>query len=201
MADVTAIWAEILPEVKNGVTGVGVWQALNQAKPVALDEGSFILGVPNEVGDLAGHLRLQQTKSLIERMMTQRMGQTITLRVIDGITQDDYEIVKRRDAEARRLQEQAILRQRAELQSRTSWDSVYDQLSRKFASIPNKSLPQNKARFYEEAIALMLESLEKMPIVDDLGERNYARCIERIATYAEMPSTLVAMHVMERRGS
>jgi len=40
-----------------------------------------------------------------------------------------------------------------------------------------------------------------MPIVDDLGERNYARCIERIATYAEMPSTLVAMHVMERRGS
>lgn len=201
MADVTAIWAEILPEVKNGVTGVGVWQALNQAKPVALDEGSFILGVPNEVGDLAGHLRLQQTKSLIERMMTQRMGQNITLRVIDGVTQDDYEIVKRRDAEARRLQEQAIMRQRAELQSRTSWDSVYDQLSRKFASIPNKSLPQNKARFYEEAIALMLESLEKMPIVDDLGERNYARCIERIATYAEMPSTLVAMHVMERRGS
>jgi hypothetical protein len=29
VADIKQLWAEILPEVKDGVTGVGVWTALN----------------------------------------------------------------------------------------------------------------------------------------------------------------------------
>lgn len=197
-ADATQVWSDVLPEVKNGVTGVGVWQALNATIAVALEGNQFVIGLPPELGDLAGHLRLQQTKTLIERLVSQKAGTPVTLRVIDGTTVADWETTKRRDQEALRLQQQAVARQRAEIQARSNWETVYDQISRKFASLQNKSLPQVRAKFYEECVELMLESLKALPVNDENGERNYARCIERIATYADLPSTYVALTVIER---
>lgn len=198
VADIKQLWAEILPEVKDGVTGVGVWTALNQAIPVCLDENQFVMGLPSESGDLAGHLRLNQTKTLIEKLSATKLGQPIILRVIDGSSMQDWENVKRRDAEAKRLQEQAMARQRVEIQSRSSWDTVYDQISRKNSTMGLRSLPQNRAKFTVECLDLMVQSLKAMPITDDLAERNYARCIERIAQYAELPSTYIAMMIDAR---
>jgi hypothetical protein len=198
VADIKQLWAEILPEVKDGVTGVGVWTALNQAIPVCLDENQFVMGLPSESGDLAGHLRLNQTKTLIEKLSATKLGQPIVLRVIDGSSMQDWENVKRRDAEAKRLQEQAMARQRVEIQSRSSWDTVYDQISRKNSTMGLRSLPQNRAKFTAECLELMVQSLKAMPITDDLAERNYARCIERISQYAELPSTYIAMMIDAR---
>lgn len=198
MAELTEMWATVLPEIRNGVTGVGVWTALNSAKPLAFEEGSFVLGIDQNTSELAGHLKMPQTRVLIEKMMGEQLGAAVTLRVITGTLQSDWEREKRRDAEARRLQQEAINRQRAEVESRSSWETIYDQLSRKYAAVPNKSLPQNRASFFREAIDLLVEARKAMPIKDDLGERNYARCLERISQYSEIPSVLVALAVAEK---
>ncbi len=197
-ADAQGIWSEVLPEVRNGVTGVGVWQALNNTVAVASEGDFFVIGLPPELGDLAGHLRLPQTKTLIERLVGQKLGQSVTLRVIDGITAQDWENAKRRDVEAAKLQEQAMARQRADIQARSNWEVVYEQVSRKYASLANKSMPQVRAKFFDECVSLMVESLKTIPKDDENGERNYARCIERIATYADLPSTFVALRVFEK---
>jgi len=199
MVDIVAVWGEVMPEIKNSVTGVGVWSALNHSRAVTFEEGQFVMGVPGEVSDLAGHLRMQQTRTLIERMMAQRLGEPVTLRVIEGISINEWETVKRRDAEAKRLQEQALNRHRAESASRGSWDTIYDQISRKFAAIPNKSLPQNKALFFRESLDIIVDGLKTVGANDDMGERNYARCIERVASYAELPSTIVALMILQRQ--
>ena len=197
-ADAQVIWNEVLPEVRNGVTGVGVWQALNATVAVAAENQFFVIGLPPELSDLAGHLRLPQTKSLIERLVGQKLGQPVTLRVIDGIAGQDWENAKRRDIEAAKLQSQAMARQRADIQARSNWEVVYEQVSRKYAGLANKSMPQVRARFFDECVDLMVESLKTIPKDDENGERNYARCIERIATYADLPSTFVALRVAEK---
>ena len=197
-ADAQVIWNEVLPEVRNGVTGVGVWQALNATVAVASENQFFVIGLPPELSDLAGHLRLPQTKSLIERLVGQKLGQPVTLRVIDGIAGQDWENAKRRDVEAAKLQSQAMARQRADIQARSNWEVVYEQVSRKYAGLANKSMPQVRAKFFDECVDLMVESLKTIPKDDENGERNYARCIERIATYADLPSTFVALRVAER---
>ena len=198
MAELTELWAKVLPEIRNGVTGVGVWTALNSAKPLAFEEGSFVLGIDQNTSELAGHLKMPQTRVLIEKMMGEQLGAAVTLRVITGTLQSDWEREKRRDSEARRLQQEAINRQRAEVEARSSWETIYDQLSRKYAAVPNKSLPQNRANFFREAIDLLVEARQAMPIKDDLAERNYARCIERISQYSEVPSVLVALAVVDK---
>lgn len=198
MPELAEVWAEVLPDIRKGVTGVGVWTALNAAKPIALDEGVLVLGLPHAESELAGHLRMAQTRRLIESQVGGQYGQPLTLRVIDGTTEGDWASEKVKDAEKRRLQDQAYQRAKAQVQAGVSWEGVYEQLSRKFAETPNRSLPQNRARFFLEAIDVIVHAVRETPVNDELAERNFARCLERVSQYSEVPSTLVALKVLEK---
>jgi hypothetical protein len=200
MADVALVWSQALPTLKHGVTGVGVWAALNAAKPLAVENGFLVLGLDAQEFELAGHLRIPATKKLIESEVGRRLNEAVHLRVIEGTTLEHWERNKRRDEEARRMQDVALERQRAELSARTNWESVYESLSRRYAAVSNKSIPMNRARFFEEAISILVEARQGQASHDDLSERNFARCIERVAQYSEVPSTLVAHFVLRAAG-
>lgn len=200
MADFAQVWAQALPTIRDGLTGVGVWAALNAAKPVAYEDGFIVLGLGNRDLELSGHLRLPQTKKLIEAEIGKRLGASVHLRIIEGTAPEDWERQKRRDAEARRLQDMAQQKLRQEILAKTNWEGVYESLSRRYAAIPNKSIPMNRARFFEEAIAILAEARRGQETHDDLAERNFARCIERVAQYSDVPSTLVALHALKAAG-
>ena len=198
MPDLAEVWAEILPDLRKGVTGVGVWAALNASRPIVVEDGFLILGLPSKEIELAGHLRLAQTRKLIETEAGRLLEQALNLRVIEGVTAEDWATEKIRDGEKRRLQVQALARARAQVQAGTSWEGIYEQLSRKFAETTNRSLPQNRAKFFMEAVEIVAAAVRETPITDDLAERNYARCLERVSQYSEVPSTLVAVKVLEK---
>ena len=200
MADAASLWSQALPTIQNAISGRGVWAALNAARPIAAEEGVLVIGLPHEDSQLTAHLRLAQNHRVIEHFVSRHAGSQIKVRIIDGVTEQDWEIAKRRDVERRRLQEQEMVKMRAEMAARTSWDTVYEQLSRRWSAVGNKSLPQNRARFFEEAVEVVVEARKEMQASDDMSERNFARCIERVAQYVEMPSTLVAMYVLQRSG-
>lgn len=200
MAEVAEIWAKVLPTVKQGVTGVGVWAALNSCKPIVLEGTTFVVGLPHEESELSGHLKLASTKRLIEQTLNKELELHIQFRVIEGTTLEDWGLEKRRDAEKQRLNEQSMAKLRAELVARSSWDQVYEQLSRKYAAVANKSLPQNRARFFEEGVEMVVLARKNQANFDDLQERNFARCIERLAQYSEIPSSIVAREVLQRAG-
>jgi hypothetical protein len=200
MPEVVEVWSEALPTIRNGLTGVGVWTALNLAKPITLENGTLVLGLPHSEMELAGHLRMPMTKRLIEVTIGGMLKEPVTCRVIDGTEQADWEVEKRRDAEKARLARQSMDKLRQEMTARSSWETIYEQLSRKFAAVSNKSLPQNKARFFDDALALIADARRDQTTWDDMQERNFARCIERLAQYAEIPSTIVGMMVLQRAG-
>ncbi|HWD41083.1 MAG TPA: hypothetical protein VG944_19705 [Fimbriimonas sp.] len=200
MAELADVWKEVLPQILNNVTGRGIWTALNAAVPLTVEDGFLVLGLPPRDSELGGHLRMPSTSQMIERSMSSKLGSQVRIRVIDGISADDWERVKRRDAEKRRLQEAGLEKMRAEISAKSNWEGVYEQLSRRFAAVSNRSLPQNRARFFEEAIELVAEARKNQTTFDDLGERNFARCLERVAQYAEIPSVLVAKEVLHRAG-
>ncbi|MBS1716580.1 MAG: hypothetical protein JSS72_02465 [Armatimonadetes bacterium] len=200
MSEVIQLWAQALPEIRKEVAGVGVWTALNTAKPLVLENDVVVLGLPHGQNALVGHLRVSATKRAMDQHLTRVAGKPTVARVIEGDSEHDWEMVKRRDEAAQKLQEQAMVKMRAELEARTNWESVYEQLSRRYAAIQNKSLPQNRARFFEEAVELIAEARKGQPNWDDLQERNFARCLERIGQYTDLPTTLVATIVLQRAG-
>ncbi|MCU0315018.1 MAG: hypothetical protein MUC92_00335 [Fimbriimonadaceae bacterium] len=198
MTNVAQVWDEALPEIMKGVTGVGVWTALKAAKPIVFEEGVFVLGLDSHESELAGHLRLPHSRQTVETVTARHLNSRVTLRIINGTTLHDWQTEKKRDEEKRKLQEQAVARQRAEIAAGKSWDTVYEQLSREYAALPNRSLPQNRARFFMQAVQIVADALLETPITDDLAERQYARCLERISQYCEIPSVFVALKVLEK---
>ncbi len=200
MAEPADIWKAALPTIMKGVSGRGAWAALNAVRAITLDDDQLIIGVPQYDGELAGHLKLPQIKRIMELAVAQVTGTSLGVRLIDGTDMADYELVKRRDVERRRLQEAEMVKMRAEMTAKASWETIYEQLGRRFAAVTGKSMPQNRARFYEEALELVAEARRQQTAFDDLGERNFARCLERIAQYAEVPSTIVGVQVLQRSG-
>ena len=200
MPELAETWKELLPKLREAVSGVGVWTALNASRPVALEDGVLVIGVPHEDAELSGHLKVSTTKRILEVQASRALGVPIQVKIIDGIAQADWDAQKRRDAEGRRLQEQSMNKLRAEMNARSSWESVYEQLGRLYASVVNKSLPQNRGRFFSQAVEILAETRRSQDSWDELGERNFARCIERLAQYSEIPSAIVAIKVLESAG-
>lgn len=200
MAEVAELWEKVVPEVRAGVTGIGVWTALKTAVPIAFEEGVFVLGVPHESAELGGHLRMASTSRLIEVTTSKHVGAPTKIRIIDGTEPHDWEVAKRRDIERRRMQEAEMEKMKANLLIRNTWESVYERISREFAAVPNRSLPQNRARFFDAACSIVAEARKEQTEYDDQNERNFARCIERVAQYTEIPSTAIAYEVLKRSG-
>lgn len=198
MVDAAAVWNDSLDEIRRAVTGVGVWTALKVAVPIAYEGGTFVIGLPQADSELAGHLRIPHIKRQIETSLAGQLNERVEVRVIHGTRGEDWELEKRRDLEKRKLQEQALDKARKEATAAKSWEGIYEQLSRAYAATPNRSLPQNRAKFFLEAVNVVAEALIETPITDDMAERNYARCLERIASYSDLPSTIVAVKVLER---
>ena len=200
MAEVEELWGKVIPTVRAGVTGIGIWTALKSAVPVAYEDDVFVLGVPHGSAELGGHLRMAMTSRLIEMTVSQTLGKPTKLRIIDGIEAHDWEVAKRRDIERRRMQDAEMVKMKAEMTTRSSWETIYEKISREFAAVSNRSLPQNRARFFEAAISIVAEARKEQTVYDDSNERNFARCIERISQYTEISSTYVAFEVLKRSG-
>lgn len=198
MPDLVETWKSALPQIRDTVTGVGVWNALNAATVIALEEGTLILGLPHKDHELGGHLNLPASRKAIQDVMGAALGTQLAVRVIQGNTPEDWAAIKEGDRIKRQLQERALDKARAELSAGQSWEGLYEKLSRKFAEMENRSLPQTRARFYLEAIDILADALIEKPVTDDMDERNFARCLERISQYSEVPSALVAARVLEK---
>lgn len=197
--DLIDAWNASLEEIKRRVTGVGVWTALNVAIPITVEDGQLVIGFRMQDQDLIGHLKTPGTQRIIEEEMGRRLKQDVRVFLLNGVTINDWETYKRIRAEAAKTQTRDVERSRRDTEEARQWDNVYDNLSRIYAAIQNKNLPQQRARFLAQAIDLVARQVSSREL-DEFGERNLARCLERISQYCEVPPTLIGLQVLERAG-
>ena len=190
-------WNVAVEEIKKQVTGVGVWTALNVAIPITLEDGVYVLGIPTKEGELKSHLTSPVTKRTIEEHVSKLVEKSVELRVIDGITINDWESAKRQRVETDRLRAEAIEKDEESAAARSQWDGVYEQISREYAAIKNKGMPQSRARLLSRCVALCVSALQGMEL-DESGDRHFARCVDRISTYCDAPATLVAKEILDK---
>src|SRR5579863_9485972 len=100
MPELAETWKVLLPKLREAVTGVGVWTALNASKPVAYEDGVLVIGVPHEDAELSGHLKVVTTKRILETYASRELGKSVQVKIIDGVSQSDWDSQKRRDTEA-----------------------------------------------------------------------------------------------------
>lgn len=195
------VWSAIRERVKQQVTGRTLYRALDALQLVTIEGETVVLGLPHEEYQLAGHLNAPTVRKWIEQYIEEAYAVRPQLVIIEGTNLQDWQLHQRKQDELRRLSEQGTRKREAEARTYTNWEAVYEQVGRKFAETPGRSLAMNRARYLNEMIAFVRDALQRIPVESEADERQLNRIIERIANNAEAPSAVVAWLILHAPAS
>lgn len=199
MISIHEVWSESLNVIKDRVTGRTIWETLDAVQPITVEDGVVVLGLPHTLASNAGHLLSSTTRNSIEQVLTARLGKRVTIQVIEGVSPQDWDLVKRRAAAARQLEDQQHQKTLRHVSASAVWDELHDQVARKYASYPNRSLAHVRGQYVFDCVEMVIEALNEVGDPEETSERNYARVLERIGQNAEVPAAVVAALVIMKR--
>jgi hypothetical protein len=198
--DVSGIWHEVTEKVKQRLVLPGLWRAMEAAKALAVDDGLFILGFPPQVSHDAGLLMDSKNLNVIERALEETAGQPWRLKIIQGETQEDWLQQKRRDEEAAAYVRAAQERKRREAGVEQGWDGISERLTRRYAELPLRGLPQTQAAYLDECLEVLADAVQRlMPATPtEVDQRALARVIEKVADRSAVPAPVIAFFLRQR---
>ncbi len=152
---------------------------------------------------MSGHLTTSDHKNAIETALAEFAGQRLTLRIIEGDTAQDWLDVKAKEAHAEAFRDAAFRKREVEAAVVESWEGLLEQIGRKYAAVPLRQLPQSRAKYIEEMLAAISETMDVlMPDdapPDELAERALARVIDKVGGLTETPAALIALELQRLR--
>jgi hypothetical protein len=198
--DVSAIWHEVTETVKQRIVLPGLWRAMESARALAVDDGLFILGFPPQVSHDAGLLMDSKNLNVIERALEETAGQPWRLKIIQGETPEDWLQQKRRDEEAAAYVRSAQERKRREAGVEQGWDGISERLTRRYAELPLRGLPQTQAAYLDECLDVLADAVRRlMPDTPtEVDQRALARVIDKVADRAAIPGPMIAFLLRQR---
>jgi hypothetical protein len=199
-ADVERLWKATTEKVKVRLVLPGVWRAMEAARPLTIEDGFFIIGFPPARSHEGGLFRDAKTNNIIERALEEEAGRNLRLRIIEGETLADWEQVKLRDVEAQNLQRAAAERRKREASVEQGWDGIMERVSRRYAEIPLRQLPQMQALYMEESIGILADAASRLlgENAAEVDHRSFARAIERVADRAQVPAAVIAYLIRQK---
>lgn len=199
------VWAQTVDRVKQAVISPGLWRAVEKTVAVTWEDGVFVVGLGSGDGHFSSTLNTRDNQLSIERALREVTGSAdLKLRVIDGTHLEDWEHAKLRDAAAQAHATQSIQRRQSESASFSSWDAIYDQVSRLWAGFENRSLTSGRGRYIDAALDIVLQAIDNglYPAEgkgDDLAERGLSRVLERIANMTGSDAAIISYLLVQKR--
>jgi hypothetical protein len=201
-AEVERLWKATLEKVKVRLVLPGVWRAMEAARPLAIDGSTLVIGFSASRAHEGGLLQDSKTNNIIERALEEEAGRNLRLRIIEGETLEDWQAYKQRDEQALALQKAAQVRRQREASVEQGWDAITERLTRRYAEMPLRQLPQMQALYLEESVAALAEVARRLlgDNASEVDHRSFARVIDRVADRAQVPAAMVAYLVRQKTG-
>lgn len=191
-----------MERVKDRVIAPTLYRALELGMGITIDDGYFVVGFTSADMPMAGHLRSPQYLAVIEQCIGEAAQQRLRLKLIDGVTMDDYLVQKNmqltRDTAQVIVNEQRA-RERAISQE---WEAVGEQITRGYSKVPQRQFAQIKGKFIMWAFEVINDAVNKFEYTDeseDVDKRALARIFEKFATVIEVPSSMLAYEFLRLR--
>jgi len=201
--DLSALWNQVIEIAKKRIIQTSLWQALEASKPITIEDGKLIVGLPSAMIHFSSYITSSENRHRLNTIIYELTGQNIQIRVIEGTEQADWELVKKREAIAQAAQDarQAQIDREARLEA--SWESLSETIYEMYSRMPLKQLPQNRAKYLRQVIPLISKEMDRLMVGPDAenekNQRALARVLEKAATLADVPGTVVAMYLEEYR--
>jgi hypothetical protein len=201
-AEVERLWKATLEKVKVRLVLPGVWRAMEAARPLVVDGNTLVIGFSASHAHEGGLLQDSKTTNIIERALEEEAGRNLRLRMIEGETLEDWQACKRRDEQALALQKAAQERRQREASVEQGWDAITERLTRRYAEMPLRQLPQMQALYLQEAVEALADAARRLlgENASEVDHRSFARVIDRVADRAQVPAAMVAYLVRQKSG-
>ena len=195
------LWANCVDRLKDRVNSRSFWEALEATQPITIEDDTLIIGLDSPNFNLASHIRQTQAYNAVKNTVAELFGRPLNVRLIEGTTQEDWEATRSREQQAAAARAAEGVRREDLTVSHDSWEALIEQVARLYSTFANRSLPQVKARYANEALYAVAEAMDTLypEPADDLTERSLARVLERIATVAEIPAPMLAFELERLR--
>lgn len=194
------MWKEVNAMLRQGPINRSLWDAAMAAVPIAIDENTLVIGLPPAQMQYASYLSTPQNRNRILELVQARTGKRLDIRLIEGITTEAWERVKEREqANIERAVDQASFRA-AHKTSLQIWEELGEKLVQMFRGTASRRIPQQMASLLVKAMPEVAASEQAAREADPEGKeihfRELNRAFERLASYCDLPPTLVALEYM-----
>ena len=196
------IWLRAAERVKDKVIAPTLYRALEVGVGLAMEGDYFVLGFLNADLPMAGHIRSSQNLPVVEQSLGEVIGKRVRLRIVEGTTPQAYEDWKRMQAAAEASRTVITDRREMERQVEEVWAEVAEKVTRGYARLHLRQLPQTKGLFIAQAFEVLNEAVNRMNYSEDsdeLQKRALARVFEKLGIVVEVPSSMLAYEFFKLR--
>ncbi len=200
--DVRAIWDKFDELIHEGDINRSLWDAAAIATPLELDGDLLVIGfAPGKMRD-ASYLTSGANRPLVMASLEEAVGRRVTLETIEGTDPEAWEREKAR-REMAIQQAQTAHESRLVKGAQIVWLDLYEEIGKTFGSARERRFPLSRARTLIKTLKLAVEAEEKAraeePDNEELHTQQLNRTIDRIATFAELPGTMVAVEYLRAK--
>lgn len=192
-------WQRAMSAVKGRIIQPTMWRALEQLKPLVIEDNQLVLGLSSGLQYHASQLTSADRRNAVENVLSEMMGTRMSFRIIEGESLEDWEQAKVRDNVLRASEAAKRLTRDRDRHFEDSWEAVSDQVHREYSRVPLKQLPQNRATFLLAALPILDKARRRLLTGEnaamEVNQRAYARLIEKVATLSDLPPTWVALEL------
>lgn len=201
-----SLWGRVVDRVKLEVSHPSFFKAIELAVPITAEENTFVVGFNPIHLYMAGHLNVSEHKNAIEKTLEEYTGVKYIVRIIEGDTMDDWLLAKDRDERRRMLRESESQQKKVESAAQKAWEKLLILAGRKYAAMPYRGMPQFRAKYISDMVVAMSDAIDEFMVVDgdkvdELGQRQLSRVIERIAQLVEVPGPVIGMELLKYRNT
>ncbi len=203
--DLQKLWQEVNEAIRRGPVNRGLWDAAARAVPIAIENGTLILGLDPADARYAGYLETSANRARIQEILLARTGHRLDIRVIEGTTKEDWERVKQLDRLSEMRAETHVAEREARRAAARVWEDVNDELLKLFTAAGLRRYPLTLARLFAKALGMVYEAEVKAretdPEASEFHERELNRLCDKLATYCDLPPTVVAVEYLRYRAT
>ena len=196
------LWVEATERVKDRVISPTLYRALELGVGITVDGDRFVVGFASTDMPMASHLRSAQHQAIIDQCLSAVVEKKVRLLIIDGTGLQDYERYKAQKVAREAAATTVGARRDQERQVQVVWEEVGEAISRAYARLPLRQLPQTRGRFISTAFDMINEAVNRFNYTDEsdeLHKRALARVFEKFATVVNIPSALLAYEFFRLR--
>ena len=201
--DVQQLWDQMRELLYEGQLNQPLWDAVETVQPVTLEGNTLIMGVLASQRRHASYITTPANRTEIEALLQTICGRKLDLRIIEGTAVEDWQRIKQRENTSVETATIAGVARTMQRGARSIWSDGAQQVVDIFTGVRARARGTDLAALLLKSVAALVAveqaAREEAPDEEELHSQQLNRIMDRIATYCDVPATVVALEYMRHR--